>query len=131
MRHLVDEQGRQADALFAEQRHVTGLHRARRHQPVAEGEQHLVVRAGVGVGDFGDPGRRDRRPGIVRQRAVQGALGGAGFGHWAHLRAHEVGAQEIVGDGEMAVAVALEQVEPGIDPEFGHDQRVFTPCRAR
>jgi hypothetical protein len=40
-----------------------------------------------------------------------------GFFRGPDLRAHQVGPQEIVGDGKASLAVALEQVKTGIAPE--------------
>ena len=120
MGHLFDEQGRDAHLFLAEQGHVARLDRARPAQALDELEHHPVVVAGVGVGQFLEARRRHGHAGVGEKRGVKGALGIAGLLDGAHFRAHQVGAQKIIADLEVAIAVALQQVISGNFPEVRH-----------
>ena len=121
VQQLVDEERRYRRARRCkEQVQIAILERRRGGEAVAETEQHRVVVARVCVGEPGNVRRRHRAARIVEQGCVQGALGRAGFGHRLHLRAHDIGAQEVVGDGEAAVGVGPQQAVAGRAPEIGH-----------
>jgi len=115
---LVDEKGRDRDISARKNFQVGGLQRLRALQSPEEREQNAVVVAGVRVLDALQS-RRSRVPArILHERLVQSDLVRPGFLGGPDLRAHQVGAQEIVGDGKASLVVALEQVKTRIAPEI-------------
>jgi hypothetical protein len=119
VRHLVDEQRRDRDAAaVGEQLDIAALDRAGGDQPVAKRGPETVVVAAVRIRERGDPVGADGEPGIVDQSLVQCDLGGAGFLDGLHLGPPQIGAQERVGDGELARIVAREQPVAGGAPEI-------------
>ena len=118
LRELVDEEGRDGDLAAGENLQVAGFQRRRALQSPEERGQNAVVVAGIRVLD-GLQLRRGRVPArIFHERLVQRDLVRPGFFGGPDLRAHQVGAQEIVGDRETPLGVALEQVKPGVAPEI-------------
>jgi len=98
--------------------HVAGLQRRRALQSSEEREHNAVVVAGIRVLD-GLQRRRDRLPARIFQKClVQRDLVRSGLLDRPDFRTHQVGAQEIVGDGKPSLVVALEQVKTRIAPEI-------------
>ena len=128
---LVDEQRRYVDARRHEEPQIAVLDDAGGDQAVAEIEHHAIVLARVRIGQRGQTLGRDRLARIVDQRGVQRALGVAGFVDRREFWPRDVGAQEVVGDGELAVVAPRQQVIAGIAPEIGHRETGPWSCGAR
>ncbi|TMH52341.1 MAG: hypothetical protein E6H62_12510 [Betaproteobacteria bacterium] len=118
LRELVDEEGRDGDLAAGENLQVAGFQRRRALQSPEERGQNAVVVAGIRVLD-GLQLRRGRVPArIFHERLVQRDLVRPGFFGGPDLRAHQVGAQEIVGNGKPSPVLSLEQVKTRIAPEI-------------
>jgi hypothetical protein len=106
VRELVDEHRRHIDRA-AEESHVGAFHRPGLDEAVTEAQHDPVVVSGVLIFDPGKVLIGNRAPGRFHQRGMKRELALARLLYRMQLRAQVVGAQEVIGDPQLAGRVAL------------------------
>jgi hypothetical protein len=118
LRELVDEKRRHCDTAFRKNPQVARFEGLRALEPPEKIEQDAVVVSRIGGLDAVQRRRVYVPARIVEERVVQRALLRPGFIDGPDLGAQQIGAQEIVGDREPPIGVAIEQVKARIAPEI-------------
>ena len=93
-------------------------------------EHHSPVLARIAIADAGHLRGRNGTAGILEQRGMKRALGGAGFLRRSELRPCQIGLEELVAHKEPTAVVAVEQVMPAGKPEIPHASRLDLCCHA-
>jgi hypothetical protein len=88
---------------------------------VAELDQVPPILAGISVGDAIDLIQGHRLSWGAHEPLMDAALDEAGLFGRHDLGAGKVGLQEIIGNDELAMGIAIDEMMSARDPEVGHD----------
>ncbi len=119
---LVEKERRRVADAPAHEIEIGRLQRLMTQQMVAKGGHLPPIVPCVRIRDRGDLIGADNTTRFGKQRCVQSALDGAGFGRRIELGPRQIGFQEFVRDEQPAAGVAIRQMMAAGEPKILHSR---------